>query len=163
MTIDINLVLQDLRAKRDAIDAVIANLSKLYGETETEAQRGEMKQVPPETKTLRPGPKRKVTETEKSLSAPGHKPCKKCGAMKKLDEFPTNSGCADGHTHECRSCAGDRRRREYQARQARKGKSAGGNGSGKLVYECHACHAKFVTQLAKANHNCVRAAAAGDF
>lgn len=154
----IRSALEILQKKRDQIEAAIASL-RLLDETETEAPRSETKRTEPETITISHSPKLRRTETERSLSAPGHKPCKKCGAVKKLGDFPKNHACVDGHTNECKECAKERAKRAYQAKHGK----AGGNGSGKLVYECHACHAKFSTQLAKANHNCVRAAAAGDF
>jgi hypothetical protein len=32
------------------------------------------------------------------------KPCRKCGAVKLLSDFPVNKSCADGHTAKCRVC-----------------------------------------------------------
>ncbi len=55
-----------------------------------------------------------------SSSSPGSDPktrtekaCNKCGAVKKLAEYPTNKACADGHVGECKECARKRQRANY--------------------------------------------------
>lgn len=53
------------------------------------------------------------------------KPCRKCGEVKHLDEFPRHPKMADGHLHMCRACAkvarqlyGTTHREEIAARRA---------------------------------------------
>ena len=48
-----------------------------------------------------------VTPTPKKRTNPastGSKPCKKCGVVKPLPDFPINKGCVGGHTGTCKVC-----------------------------------------------------------
>jgi len=162
MRIDIRLILQDLRQRRDLVDAVIASLTELYGDAleEEEMSRPAQVKVPrQQVKASGARDRTRIAEAGKTASVPGTKPCRKCGAVKTLDQFCVNHTCSDGHTHECNECAYARAKAKYRARHEK----AGGAGNGEKALECNACHARFATPIAKKNHNCARPAAAGNF
>ena len=155
MNIAIRAALDALQKQHDQIEAAITSLRLLDDIPPETDDRAQPTAVPITKKTA---PARKA-ETKKTASAPGTKPCRKCGEVKALDQFCVNHTCRDGHTRECKKCATTRAKANYAARH----KKPIGEATGKLNYECSACHARFATPIAKKNHNCVRAAAAGEF
>ncbi len=93
-------VILDLQQQRDELGNTIDRLRKIYG-FPLEPDRNGGSKAP---HTVRAHRRKRRAPVRSNGGKPTEKACKKCGATKPLEEFPTSKLCLDGHTNECRAC-----------------------------------------------------------
>lgn len=115
-------VLADLKSRRAEIDTAIAAIRRLTGSFQSNgsdvAESGNNITKKRHAPSRRKGGR--VSAAANTIN--GKKPCKDCGKVRLVSEFPKNHTFSDGHTNRCKECS--RTVANARAAERRAGKSS---------------------------------------